>query len=100
VDSLGIRLVGNEWVKEWILLRTTWRKRGPLVMWTNTSGETSVGTLQARETIKQPCSDVLVYTLEVGKGARLYNGTTMDNPLEATLELTSHSLTSSSSHRR
>jgi hypothetical protein len=49
VDSLGIRLVGNEWVMERTLLRTTWHKRGPLVIWTDTSGETSVGTLQTRE---------------------------------------------------
>jgi hypothetical protein len=28
VDSLQIRLVGNEWVKEWTLLRTRLRKRG------------------------------------------------------------------------
>jgi hypothetical protein len=26
--SLGIRLAGNEWVREWTLLRTTRRKRG------------------------------------------------------------------------
>jgi hypothetical protein len=26
------------------------------------------------ETIEQPCSDILVHTLEVCKGARLYNG--------------------------
>jgi hypothetical protein len=31
VDSLWIHLVGNEWVKEWTLLRTTRHKRGPLV---------------------------------------------------------------------
>jgi hypothetical protein len=49
VDSLGIRLDGNEWVREWTLPRTTWRKRGPLLIWTDTSGETSVGTLQTRE---------------------------------------------------
>jgi hypothetical protein len=50
VDSLGIRLVGNEWVREWTLPRTTWRKRGPLVIWTDTSGETSAGTLQTLQT--------------------------------------------------
>jgi hypothetical protein len=49
VDSLGIHLVGNEWVREWILLITTRRKRGPLVIWTDTSGETSAGMLQTRE---------------------------------------------------
>jgi hypothetical protein len=49
VNSLGIRLDGNEWVREWTLLRTTRRKRGPLVIWTDTSGETLVGTLQTRE---------------------------------------------------
>jgi hypothetical protein len=46
VDSLRIHLVGNEWVNEWTLLRTTWHKRGPLVIWTDTSGETSSGTLK------------------------------------------------------
>jgi hypothetical protein len=73
VDSLGIHLVGKEWVKEWTLLKTTRRKRGLLVIWTDTSDETSMGTLQARETIEQPCSDVLVHTPEVCKGAHLYN---------------------------
>jgi hypothetical protein len=28
-EALGIHLVGNEWVREWTLLRSTWRKRGP-----------------------------------------------------------------------
>jgi hypothetical protein len=32
LDSLRIRLVGNEWVSEWTLLRTTRHKRGPLVV--------------------------------------------------------------------
>jgi hypothetical protein len=45
VDFLWIRLVGNEWVKEWTLLRTTQCKSGPLVIWTDTSGETSAGAL-------------------------------------------------------
>jgi hypothetical protein len=62
VDSLEIRLVGNEWVREWTLLRTTRRKREPLVICTDTSGETSVGTLQTRKTIEQSCSDVLTHT--------------------------------------
>jgi hypothetical protein len=48
VEALGIRLVGNEWVGEWTLIRTTWCKRGPLVIWTDTSGETSDGIWQAR----------------------------------------------------
>jgi hypothetical protein len=48
VDSLGIRLVENVWIKEWTLLKTTRRKWRPLVIWTDTSDETSVGTLQAR----------------------------------------------------
>jgi hypothetical protein len=47
VDSLRIPLVGNELVKEWTVLRTTQSKRAPLVLWTDTSGETSAGTLQA-----------------------------------------------------
>jgi hypothetical protein len=74
VDSLGIHLVGNEWVREWTLLRTPRRKRGPLVIWTNTSGESSAGTLQTGKTIEQPCSDVLAHTPKVCKGTRLYNG--------------------------
>jgi hypothetical protein len=48
MDTHGIRLVRNEWVKECTLLRTTWHKKGPLVIWTDTSGGTSAGTLQAR----------------------------------------------------
>jgi hypothetical protein len=49
VEALGIRLVENEWVKEWTLVRTIRRKGGgSLVIWTDTSGETSVDTLQAR----------------------------------------------------
>jgi hypothetical protein len=32
VNSLWIHLVGDEWVKEWTLLRTTQCKRGPLVV--------------------------------------------------------------------
>jgi hypothetical protein len=74
VDSLVIRLVGNEWVREWTLLRTRRCKRGPLVIWTGNSGETSAGTLQTREKIKQPCSDVLAHTPEVCKGICLHNG--------------------------
>jgi hypothetical protein len=73
VDSPGIRLVGNEWVREWTFLRTTRHKRGPLVIWTDTSSETSVGTLQTRETIEQPYSDVLAHTPEVCKSTHLYN---------------------------
>jgi hypothetical protein len=49
VDSLGIRLVGNEFVSEWTLLRTTRHKRGSLVIWTDTSDEISAGMLQTRE---------------------------------------------------
>jgi hypothetical protein len=45
-----------------------------LVIWTDTCGETSAGTLQTRETIEQPCSDVLVHTPEVCKVTLLYNG--------------------------
>jgi hypothetical protein len=47
--TLGIRLVGNEWVREWTLLRTTRHKRGPLVIWIDTFGNTSAGMLQIRE---------------------------------------------------
>jgi hypothetical protein len=43
------------------------------VIWTDTSGETSVGTLQLGETIEQPCSDVLAHTPEVCNGTHLYN---------------------------
>jgi hypothetical protein len=48
-------------------------QEGPLVIWTNTSSETSAGTLQTRENIEQPCSDVLAHTPGVCKGTRLYN---------------------------
>jgi hypothetical protein len=74
VDSVGIRLVGNEWVREWTLLRTTQRRRGPLVIWTDISGETSVVCCKLGKTIEQPYSDVLAHTPEVCKGTRLYNG--------------------------
>jgi hypothetical protein len=30
--TLQIHLAENEWVKDWTLLRTTWHKRGPLVI--------------------------------------------------------------------
>jgi hypothetical protein len=68
VDSLQIRLVGNEWVKEWTLLRTTRHKWGPLVIWTDTSGETSEGTHKLEEAIEKPCGDVLAHNPEVCKG--------------------------------
>jgi hypothetical protein len=73
VDSLGIRLDGNEWVREWTLLRTTWRKRGPLVIWTDTSVKPQRVRGKLVKTIEQPCSDVLAHTPEVCKGTRLYN---------------------------
>jgi hypothetical protein len=57
VDSLGIHLVGNEWVRECTLLRTTWRI-----------------CCKLGKTIEQPCSDVLPHTPEVCKGTHMYNG--------------------------
>jgi hypothetical protein len=68
VNPPWIHLDGNEWVKEWTLLRTTWRKRGPLVIWTDTFGETSTGTVKLEEPIEKPCIDVLAHTPEVCKG--------------------------------
>jgi hypothetical protein len=68
VDSLWIHLVRNEWVNEWTLLRTTRCKRGPLVIWTNTSSETSVSTVKLGEAIEKPYSDFVVHTPEVCKG--------------------------------
>jgi hypothetical protein len=68
VDSLRTRLVENEWVKEWTLLRTTQRKRWPLVIWTDISGETLAGTVKLGEAIEKPFSDVLARTLKVCKG--------------------------------
>jgi hypothetical protein len=56
VYSLWIRLVANEWVQ---LLRTTQRKRGPLVIWTDTSSETLAGNCKLDEAIEKPCSDLL-----------------------------------------
>jgi hypothetical protein len=49
VDSLGICLVGNEWGKGVDSPENHTTQEGALVIWTNTSGETSVGTLQTRE---------------------------------------------------
>jgi hypothetical protein len=68
VDSLWICLVRNEWVKECTLLRTTQCKRRPLVIWTNTSGENSMGMIKLEEAIEKPCSDIPAHTLEVCKG--------------------------------
>jgi hypothetical protein len=45
-----------------------------MVIWTNTFGETSAGMPQTRETIEQPCSDVLAHTTEVCEDTHLYNG--------------------------
>jgi hypothetical protein len=67
VDSLRIYLVWNEWVKEWTLLTTTWRKRGPEI-WIDTSGETSSGMVKLGESIEKPCSDALAHTPNVCKG--------------------------------
>jgi hypothetical protein len=44
------------------------------VICTDTSGETSAGTLQLGKTIEQPCSDVLAHTPEMCKGTHLNNG--------------------------
>jgi hypothetical protein len=71
VNSLQIRLDGNERVKEWTLLRTTQCRRGPLVISIDTSIETSVGTVKFREATEKPCSDVLAHTVEVCKGILL-----------------------------
>jgi hypothetical protein len=67
VDSLRIHPVGNELVKEWTLLRTTWCKKGPLVIWTDTSGETSAGTVKLGKAIEKPYNDVLAHTPKVCK---------------------------------
>jgi hypothetical protein len=53
---------------EWTLQRTIRRKRGPLVICTDTFGETSVGMVKLGEAIEKPCSDVLTHTPEVCKG--------------------------------
>jgi hypothetical protein len=74
VDSLGIRLVGNEWVTGWTLLRTTRCKRGALVIWTNTSGETLAVRYKLGKAIEQPCSDVLAHTPEVCNGSQKFEG--------------------------
>jgi hypothetical protein len=61
------------WVKlRW--LEPTRHKRGLLSGCdAHAGGETSVGTLQAEETIEQSCSDFLAHTLEMCKSARRYN---------------------------
>jgi hypothetical protein len=45
--------------------------RGPLVIWTDTSGETSMGTVKLGKAIEKPCSDVLGHNLNVCKGIPL-----------------------------
>jgi hypothetical protein len=74
VYSHGIRLAGNEWVKEWTLLRTTQSKRGPLVIQSPPPVKPQRVRCKLGKTIEQPCSDVLAHTPEVCKGAHLYNG--------------------------
>jgi hypothetical protein len=74
VDSLGIHLVGNEWVREWTLLRTTWRKRGPWRSRLTPPMKHQRVRCKLGKTIEQPCSDVLAHTPEVRKGTHLYNG--------------------------
>jgi hypothetical protein len=74
VDSPRIRLVGNEWVKEWTLLRTTRHMREPLVVWTDTSGKTSSGMVKLEESIEKPCSDVLAHTQKCVKVFHRING--------------------------
>jgi hypothetical protein len=39
-----------------------------LLICTDTSGETSVGTIKLEEAIEKPCSDVQAHTPEVCKG--------------------------------
>jgi hypothetical protein len=67
VDSLRIRLDGNEWVNECTLMRTTLHKMWPLVILTNTFGEILVGMVKLEEAIEKPCSDILTHTPEVCK---------------------------------
>jgi hypothetical protein len=52
-------------------VRTTWRKRGSLVIGTNTFGETSAGMLKLEEVIEKPYSDILTHTPKVCKGIPL-----------------------------
>jgi hypothetical protein len=46
-------------------------QEGSLVIWTDTFGETSMGTVKLEEVIEKPCSDVLAHTSEVCKGIPL-----------------------------
>jgi hypothetical protein len=59
-EALGIYPVGNEWVKEWTLLRITRCKRGPLVIWTNIFDEISAVLCKLVKIIEKPCNDLLV----------------------------------------
>jgi hypothetical protein len=63
--ALGICLVGNAWIGCRQHHKAQEGALGGLVG-ANAFGETLAGTLQ-------PCSDVLAHTLEVCKGAHLYN---------------------------
>jgi hypothetical protein len=74
VDSLRICLIGNEWVREWTLLRTTRRKRGPWRSGLTPPVKPQRVRCKLGGSIVQHCSDVLAHTPEVYKGTRLYNG--------------------------
>jgi hypothetical protein len=58
-DSLRIRLIGNECIKEWTILRTTQRKRGPLVIWTAPPMKPLWVHFKLHEAIEKPRSDLL-----------------------------------------
>jgi hypothetical protein len=74
VDSLGIRLVGNEWVRERTILRTNGARGGPWSSRLTPPVKPQRVCCKLGKATEQPCSDVLVHTPEVCKGTHLYNG--------------------------
>jgi hypothetical protein len=72
VDSLWTRLVGNEWVNDWNLLRTTRCKRGVF------GGSELTPPVKPQwvrykleEAIEKPASDILTHTSKVCNGILL-----------------------------
>jgi hypothetical protein len=68
LDSQWVRFVGNERVKEWTLLRTTWRKRGPWQSRLTPLVKPQRVRYKLDEAIEKIRSDVLAHTPEVYKG--------------------------------
>jgi hypothetical protein len=58
-------------IEYYFILEKSGCYKGPLVIWTDTFGETSMGTVKLEEVIEKPFSDVLAHTSEVCKSIPL-----------------------------